>query len=174
MKHPAAAALGLLVLAACGGGGNDKPLTTTTTTSVVASTTTSGAPASTTTTAAAATVAPGPGTITLTLRAPAAFNGTVRTSVVCTNERGHYAAEASSFPVNDLTGSMSVNIAGYGGPRRYSTEVTVEFLQPNGISDKLTAVVPIMVANPQQGSFSISGTDDRGQRVDADFGWWCS
>ncbi|MDQ1396596.1 MAG: hypothetical protein QOG64_1855 [Acidimicrobiaceae bacterium] len=170
----------LLSLAACGGsaGPSTAPLTRTGPATTAAPTTTAPAAAPTTgplspTTVAGAAPA-GSGAVTVSATAPVQFSGTIPTTVACANERGHYFAEASAFPVGDRTASFSANISGYGGPRIYTTEVSVEFLQANGSSDKVTASVRVNVLDDRHGSFSISGTSDAGHPVAATYDWFCS
>ena len=107
------------------------------------------------------------------VRSPVQFNGTVPTSVVCDNERGHYAAEASGFMIGQDPVSMSVNISGYSTPKIYNTPVTVEFLAADGTSDQVTEDIAVKVVDPQHGQFTITGKDDLGKTVDADFNWAC-
>ena len=69
---------------------------------------------------------------------------------------------------------MSVNISGYDMPRIYSTQVTVEFLAADGTSDKVTESIAVKIVDTQHGQFTITGKDDLGKQVDADFNWTCS
>ena len=167
----AAAIAAFLAMAACGGSGKRASLPTAPSTGATSTSTTGTSAPSTTTTAPAAA---GSGNIALVVRAPLQFSGTIPTSVVCDNERGHYAAVASSFPIGQDTVSMSVNISGYNNPQIYTTPVTVEFLAPDGTSDKVTDNIAVKVVDPQHGQFTIKGVDDLGKMVDADFNWTCS
>src|SRR5947199_4465092 len=171
MKHAAATAC-LAVLAACGSsaGKTAAPAGTTTTTATAAPTPTTTAAPTTPTTASP----PPGGSVVLNVRSPIQFAGPVTTAVVCDTERGHYAAEASGFMVGQDTVSMSVNISGYGGPRTYNTPVTVEFLAPNGTSDKVTENIAVKIVDPEHGQFTITGKDDLGKQIDADFNWSCT
>jgi hypothetical protein len=167
----------LLAVTACGSGG--KQSSPTTTTGPTSPPPTSTTPLVTAPPASGATTQPEPapagsGSIALTVRSPLQFSGAVATSVVCATERGHYAAEASGFPVQQDTVSMSVNISGYGNPSTYSSPVTVEFLAADGTSDKVTQTIAVKIVDPQHGQFTITGTDDLGKKIDADFNWTCS
>jgi hypothetical protein len=166
-----------VLLTACGGSAHPSTAPTTLagpgTTAGPATTapTATSAPAATATTAAAAPTA---GSVTVSVTAPVQFSGSIPTTVACANERGHYFAEASAFPLADRTASFSANISGYGGPKIYSTEVSVEFLQADGTSDKVTATVRVNVIDDRHGSFSVSGTSDAGHPIAATYDWFCS